>query len=307
MIMKKLYILIAIIAAFSFCLRASAQVLPFVAVEHSPVAMARGGASYTDITNTSYSAFESPAAMSFSHEKMDLSVGYTLWQPQQVKTNIMNAAGMFKLNDKFGLAAGFSFGMLPSYDITSSTGKVTGTFKPSQMELSVGFAWRFHENVSLGANVGYATNKLAESVSYSAVVADVQLMAVFGGLKASLGVSDLGSGVTASSGEKFSLPTSANLAAGYDVAFADKHSVGVDAVAQYYFIGDFAAAVGASYTYNDFVSFRAGYRYGADSVIPSFASVGAGVKLAGIKIDMAYLISSTAMANTLCLSLGYSF
>jgi hypothetical protein len=57
------------------------------------------------------------------------------------------------------------------------------------------------------------------------------------------------------------------------------------------------------------VSFRAGYRYGGDSPIPSFASVGAGVKFSGVKLDLAYLIAGgdSPMKNTLAIGLGYSF
>ena len=57
----------------------------------------------------------------------------------------------------------------------------------------------------------------------------------------------------------------------------------------------------------DIVSVRAGYNVGAKHVMPSFASVGAGVHFAGIKIDAAYLIGASPIANTLAVSLGYSF
>ena len=77
--------------------------------------------------------------------------------------------------------------------------------------------------------------------------------------------------------------------------------------AGYYFTGGFAAAVGASYAFDDMVFVRAGYRYGGKSVIPSYASVGAGVRFAGVKVDLAYVVSSSPMANTLGVSLGYSF
>ena len=63
-------------------------------------------------------------------------------------------------------------------------------------------------------------------------------------------------------------------------------------------------------TGNDYtVSVRAGYRYGGDSVIPSFASVGAGVKLFGVHLDAAYLIASgdSPLKNTFCIGIGYSF
>lgn len=305
--MKKLYICLAVLAAFTFSMRASAQVLPFVASDHSSASIAKGGLSLTDASNTAYSAFQSPAAMAFSKDVMDLSVGYIMWQPTQVKTNIVNAAGMYKINEKFGVAAGVSYGMSPKYDIIDATGKASGSFRPSEMELGAGLAWRLHKNVSVGANVGYARSTLAESVSYSALVADLHALAVFGGFKASVALSDIGTGVTSASGVKFSLPTSLALAAGYDAALVEKHAIGVEAQAQYYFTGDIAASFGAQYTYDDLVSVKAGYRYGGASVIPSFVSAGVGVKISEIKLDLAYLMSSTAMANSMCVSLGYSF
>lgn len=305
--MKKLYICFVVLAVLSLSMRASAQVLPFVASDHSSSSIAKGGTSLTDLSGTAYSAFQSPAAMVFSPGVMEVSVGYMLWQPAHVKTNILNAAGMYKINEKFGLAAGVSYGMSPKYDIVDASGKASGAFRPSEMELAAGLAWRLHKNVSIGANVGYASTRLSESASYSALVADVHAMAVFGGFKTSVAVSDIGTGVTSASGAKFSLPASLGLAAGYDAALQDKHTVGVDAQAQYYFCGDIAASLGARYTYADMVSVSAGYRYGGTSVIPSFVSVGAGVKIAGLELNLAYLMSSTAADDTVCLSLGYSF
>lgn len=47
---------------------------------------------------------------------------------------------------------------------------------------------------------------------------------------------------------------------------------------------------------------------GAQSLpVASYASLGAGVKLLGIRLDAAYLIGSGPMKNTLAISLGYSF
>ena len=75
----------------------------------------------------------------------------------------------------------------------------------------------------------------------------------------------------------------------------------------YYFDGALATALGAGYTFNDMVSLKAGYRAGGDSVLPSFASVGAGVKFMGLKLDVAYLIGTENMNNTLAIGLGFSF
>ena len=77
--------------------------------------------------------------------------------------------------------------------------------------------------------------------------------------------------------------------------------------ADYFFKGGLAASFGATYAFDDMVFVRAGYRYGGQTVVPSFASIGAGVKFIGIKLDLAYLIASEALGNTLALSLGHTF
>ena len=132
-------------------------------------------------------------------------------------------------------------------------------------------------------------------------------MAKIKGLKAAVGISNIGSSVTSASGAKFSLPTSLTVGAGYSAKFADKHAVDAQVDIDYYFDGALATALGAGYTFNDMVSLKAGYRVGGDSVLPSFASVGAGVKFMGLKLDVAYLIGSENMKNTLAVGLGFSF
>lgn len=197
--------------------------------------------------------------------------------------------------------------MNPAYDITDAGGVVKGQFKPSDIHVNAGLAYRFLPFLSVGANIGYATSSLAEGQSYGALAADVFAMAKFGGLKVTAGVANVGTNVTSASGVKFCIPGSVAVGAGYEATFADKHAVEALLDADYYFSGWFAAAVGAAYTYGDLVTVRAGYRYGGQSPLPSYASVGAGVKFMGIKLDLAYLIASSAAKNTLALSLGYTF
>jgi hypothetical protein len=57
---------------------------------------------------------------------------------------------------------------------------------------------------------------------------------------------------------------------------------------------------------NDFVFVRGGYRYGGNSPIPSFASIGAGVKFMGCKVNFAYILGSETMANTMSFGIGYT-
>lgn len=284
---------------------ATAQALPFVAAETDAASLGKAGADLVETKSIANASFSNAAAIPFSEQKLDVSAGYTMWQP--VSSNILNVGAAFNLKQKFGVAVGFQYGMNPAYDVTNSSGAVTGQFSPSDMHVNVGLAWRFLPFLSLGANVGYATSSLAEGQSYGALAADVFAMAKFGGLKVTAGVANVGTTVKDAAGNEFCIPGSIAVGAGYSKVFGEKNGIDVLVDADYYFSGWMAVAAGAAYTYNDFVSVRVGYRYGGESPVPSYASVGAGVKLLGIKLDAAYLISSSPIGNTLALSLGYTF
>lgn len=288
---------------------ASAQALPFVAADYDPATLAKGGASAVQTSSIAYSAFHNPAAIPFSEQKMDVAAGFAMWAPSGVSTDVISVGGAFNMNRKFGITAGLAYGMNPAYDVTDASGASKGQFKPTEMQLKAGVSYRFLPFLSVGADVGYASSKLAEGASYGSLDADVFLMAMFGGFKVAAGVSDLGGGITSASGAKYSLPTAGVLGVGYQAVLAQKHGIDVQADFDYYFEGAFAAAAGLSYTYDDMVSVRAGYRAGAKSVFPSFLSIGAGVKFAGVKLDLAYLAGAgeSLVGNTLALSLGYTF
>lgn len=284
---------------------AQAQALPFVAAETDAASLGTAGANLVQTGSVANASFSNAAAIPFSEQTMDVAAGYTMWQP--ASSNILNAGAAFNLKQKFGVAVGFQYGMNPAYDVTNSSGAITGTFSPSDMHVNVGLAWRFLPFLSLGANVGYAKSSLAEGHSYGALAADVFAMAKFGGLKVTAGVANVGTTVKDAAGNEFCIPGSIAVGAGYSKVFGEKNGIDVLVDADYYFSGWMAVAAGAAYTYNDFVSVRVGYRYGGESPVPSYASVGAGVKLLGIKLDAAYLISSSPIGNTLALSLGYTF
>lgn len=301
----KRYIIVLACAAMPMV--ASAQALPFTAVNHNPVSLGMAGASSADLSSSVSSAFADPASAGFYTGKAELQIADVIWQPSTVKVNVAYLSGVYKVGKNVAVSAGFSYGIHQEYEVVNQSGVSTGTFKPSDMHVSAGFAWRFLPFLSLGANVGYASSKLAAGSSYGTVVMDAALMARLGGFRVSLGLSDLGGKVASASGKKFSLPTSVALGVGYDLSFAEKHCLNFNVDADYYLDGAFAAGGGMTYSYGDMAFVRAGYHYGADSVIPSFASVGVGVKVVGITVDLSYLIGNSPMANTIGVSLGYAF
>ena len=287
---------------------AGAQALPFTAVDHDPAVLGKGGTFMTETSGTAFAAFGNPAATPFADKKLDAAVGYTLWQPSGLTSNVITAGGSLMLREKIGVSLGVMYGMNSSYDIIDASGLVTGKFVPSDLQINAGLSWRFLPFLSVGANVGYASSTLAEGSSYGAFNADVFAMAKLGGLKASAGVKGLGSSVKSVSGASFALPMTAVAGVGYTLDFGKKNSVDLNVDAEYHIDGGFAVAGGASYTFAKLATIRAGYRYGGNTVLPSYASVGACINIFGARVDVAYLIGGkcSPMANTVCISLGWS-
>ncbi len=305
MTMKKIFSYVAGAMLLLIPVASGAQALPFVAADYDAASLGTAGANLTGVSSIAHSAFVNAAAIPFSSSKMDVAAGYTMWKP--TSGNVINVAGAYNANGKLGVAAGLVYGMNPAYDVTNDSGTSKKTFSPSDMQINAGISYRFMPYLSVGANIGYATQSLAPEVSYGSVTADVFAMAKFSDYRVTAGVANLGSGVKSSNGTKWGLPASAALGLGYGKQFAEVHGVDAMLDLDYFFKGGVAASFGASYTYNDLAVVRVGYRYGGNTVIPSYASVGAGVKFMGIKFDLAYLVGSKTLGNTLALSLGYTF
>ncbi len=283
---------------------AGAQALPFTVADADPAILAKGGAGLTETGSVSHAAFTNAAAVPFSESSLDVSAGYMMWQPDYADNKVVSVGAAYNLKGRLGFAAGFYYGMNPVYPSMDG-----GMFMPTDIHAAVGVSYRFLDFMSVGVNVGYARSCIMEDYAYGSASADAFLMAKFSGVKVTAGVSNVFGSIESAGGAKFSLPASAALGAGYDVALGEKHDLGVSLDVDYFFSGELAASVGAGYTFNDLVSVRAGYRYGGESPIPSFASVGAGVKVIGIKLDVAYLVAGTdsPMKNTLAVGVGYSF
>ena len=297
------------IVALIMPLVASAQVLPFVSADYSAASIAKAGTDATETSSVALSALGNVAAVPFSGKSADFAVGYTLWQPSYLVSNVITAGGAYNLDGKFGFSLGMTYGSWPEYDIFNETGVGKGTFSPSDIQVRAGASWRFLPFLSAGVNLGYASSSLAEDVAYGAFVSDVFLMSKLADCKVSLGVANLGSAVVSASGDRFSLPSSMVLGVGYDKLLADTHNVEFAVDMDYYFDGALAVSACAEYSYKDIFSVCTGYRYGGSSLLPSYLSVGAGAGFYGVRLDVAYVIpvSDSPLSNTLSLQLGYSF
>lgn len=302
--MKKTFIISFLVAmlALSSSMAANAQetvAMPFSAIPVDASYAAKAGIGFTENTL-------------LTGKTLDVSAGYMSYSPSYNPSSFMNIDAEYCINEKIAVSLDGVYGMGKSYDLYNPSGLKSGTHKPSQMLIGIGAGYKILDFLSARVNLKYMTDKPAPGVSYGAFGADLAVDGMFqvsenGKAVAEFGVFSLGSKIVSASGAKFGIPSSVRLAGGYLHDFNEKNSISVLAQADYYLHKAFGAAVAAEAMFADIASVRVGYNLGAKHVMPSFASVGAGVHFKGAKIDVAYLLGNSPIANTFAVSLGYCF
>jgi hypothetical protein len=280
--------------------------MPFTRISMDAHSASMAGATLTNTSSVAFASFLNPASVAFSEKKFHIGATYQMYQPSLSKSNIAALGLAMNFNKKLGVTAGFSLNASPAYDVLDQSGAVSGTFAPKDIQANVGVSYRVLKMLSVGANVKYLSSSVAEGYSYGAISSDIFAMLKLGGLKVAAGVASLGSNVKSETGASFGLPTSAKAGAGYTLSFGN-NKIEAEVNADYYFYGGFAASVGGAYSFNNMLTARAGYHLSSNGILPSHASVGAGVNLAGIKLDLAYLLGSAAMNNTLLATVSFAF
>ena len=305
---KAIMTLAACLAAASFASAQDGAALSFTRIARDPVSVGMGFSGIASTHNVGYSSFRNSSVIPFAVERLSVGASGQIWAPSGVKSANLAFGSAFRTGERFGFAVGGAYQMGEEYMSTDETGNYAGTFKPNDLMVNAGVGVRIIENLAVGVNARYASQKLSADNSYSAFSADVFLTYRLSGLNICAGVSSLGTSVKSASGDSFVLPTSACVGVEWIKAFTDTHGLRVTADADYCFSGDVTAACGAEYSFRDLIFLRAGYHYGAaDKGLPSFASVGLGVKFAGVQLDAAYLLASETLGGSLTLGLGYSF
>lgn len=304
-----------ILAAALGCLlpvcHASAQgseALPFVRIVRDPVSAGMGFAGAAAASGAAYSSFRNSSVIPFSPERVSLGVSGQSWAPDGEKSSGINLGAAFRTGGRFGFSVGGAFQAGEEYTLTDGTGNAGGTFRPAETVVNAGVGFLIMDNLSAGANVRHASQRLSEDDSWSAVAADMFLTWRLAGLSLTAGVSNVGTSLESVSGDAFSLPSSAAIGADWGKALSEAHGVRLAADADCFFSGSVTAAAGAEYSFRDMLFARAGYHFGTgDATLPSFATVGLGVRLLGVSLDLAYLTANDALGGTITLALGCRF
>ena len=262
-------------------------------------------AGTASVSSMAWSGFSNAAVMPFYKGKFDVQLAYQNWAPKSTKS--MNLAGGVAYRaGKFGVSLGFARFGGAKYKVVDDLGVVRGEFAPSDMNINLGLAYGIGEHFSVGLNAKYLTSALTDKDSYSAFAGNVFFMGRYSDITFAVGASNIGTPVKNRT-ESFALPMSATAAVSYGKVFAEKHGIEASADFNYFFSGGLTAALGARYAYNDLVFVSAGYHLGTQKApLPSFASVGLGVKYFGVRLEASYMLGGT-LGNTITAGLGYSF
>lgn len=294
--------IITFTAALLTGLAAFAQpALPFMRIDRNPATAAMGGAE-------AVSPLYNPGVLPFASFS-NIVASYQLWAPRTVGSNHANLLAGIKLGEKIGITALAAYQMGKPYTIMDASGAPGGTFSPNEMMTGLGIGFRFTESLGIGATVRFASEKLTAKNSYSTIAGDLLLVYRTNGLTLTGGIASLGTGVADEiAGSNNHLPpTSVRIGAGYQYSFADG-IIRATADADYYLAGGLGGALGAEYGYKEMVFVRAGAHLGGQAApIPTYVSLGAGVKFSGVHLDISFLTLNEIIGNTLTAGIGYEF
>ena len=306
--MKRYLNTLAVVAAFlvsGYSLQA--QVLPSLLLNQDAASLAMGSAGVSSSAGA-YALENNVAAIPFAEQNMAVQAGFGMWQPSYADLKTIGLAGMYKISDKIGVALAFKYLMMPSYSGVTGNGTDIrdSEFKPSEMGLAAGFSYALMDCLSAGLTLRYVGSTLAPEAKAGVFGTDLGVFFKKNSITAGLSLNNLGGKVKYSE-VAYAQPMLVKVGAGYGLDMGDS-DLFLTAQADVLFAGGVMAAAGCEYSFKDIVFARAGYHYGnAANVVPSHGSAGLGVKIAGVCLDVAYLYGSKVLANSMCLSLGYSF
>ncbi len=296
--MKK-YILSALVAALLpvSLLAQESVALPFLRIDRSAITSAMGGAE-------ALSPLYNPAVVPFRGG--DIAFSYQSWAPGGLKSTNMNLLGGIKIGKRLSVNLIGAYQSGQAYSLTDVTGKTGSSFVPSDLLAGAGVGFAITDFLSVGVNFKYAQSTIASGTSYSAMAGDAFVLFTMKGFYATAGVASLGTPVK-SGDTSYALPGSVKVGLGYDAQFGTSGLL-VAADADVFLAGGLGMAVGLQYDWKDMVFARGGFHVGSGkSPLPTYASLGLGAKFFGIHLDVSYLLGNAALANTLCVGVGYAF
>lgn len=274
------------------------EAMTFSRTMRDPIKAAMAGSDLISTDNVAFAWEGNAASLPFSPNTMDAALSYASWAPKSLSSNNLAFGAGAAFAERFGVSAGFAL------DRYSALGDAYSDFSPENMVASLAAGVKISDMLSAGVSCMYLKQRLLSDVAYNAFSLSANLLwRISPSFDAAAAVANLGSKISDKAGNSFSQPASIRAGVQYRISSL-KANLGGD----WFFSGNYSAAVGAEYGIADIFFLRAGYRYSsAGAVVPSHLALGAGIQFKGIHLDFTYLTAGEALANTIVAGLGFRF
>jgi len=144
--------------------------LPFMAI--TPDSRAGGmGEAGTALSPSATSVYWNTSGLSFAKSNSELSLSYTPWLRQL--TNDMHLSylsGYYRLNKKHAIAGALRYFSLGEITFTDASGNVLRNDKPSEFEITGGYAFKLSDKFSVGINGKFAYSNLTGGLTVAGVM-----------------------------------------------------------------------------------------------------------------------------------------
>lgn len=306
--MKHSYIclIVSMLAAFGSLYGQTAQ---FLTLPIDARTMSMGSTGAVAPANA-FAIYNNNAATALSSLRGAFAASYTMWQPATTDNQLMSLSGFIKMGKRSAISLGSRLFLYPAYDLSNPQGSVTGTFKPRELSVDLGYAYNISGPLSAAATVHYISSRMGPEAAGSAFAADLGLMYQPGNLSLGLTATNLGSKIDYGY-EPYSLPAQIKLGAAYRIGLQDKNLLTAAVQAGYLIVNSgITAGIGLEYSYSNLLSVRIGGHYGnPEKGIPSHLSAGLGFNFKGLTLNAAYLLAQkdSPLANSLSVGLGWAF
>ena len=297
-------ILAALVLSLSWTMKAQESVpaneaLDFLgfARDAAQSGMAGAGSSLTS-SPAALSTLSNPAVLPVAVGKADAAVVYS-----HTHSNNVGGGVAVRLGKGFAVSAAVIDQIHPVKDF----GGTYGIFAPNDLIVSGGAGVSFAQHFSLGLSLKYVQQRIMADYSVSSVAFTAMAQYRLGGFNVAAGVANFGAGVKSESGQVSPLPSSARLAASYELSLGPG-TLGAAIDADYYFSRRAGVSAAVQYGLWDMIYARAGYRYASQgAVYPSHLALGLGLRWRWLCLDVYYLTASAQIGNSLGAGLSIRF
>ena len=143
--------------------------VPFMAITPGSRAGGMGDAG-TALSASANSLYWNTSMLNFSEAKGEIAVSYTPWLRQLTNDiHLSYISGYAKLNERHSVGGALRYFSLGEITFTDENGEIIRDDKPSEFEITAGYAFRTSERTSVGLNGKFAYSNLTGGLPVAGV------------------------------------------------------------------------------------------------------------------------------------------